>query len=99
MESFATVVRSLLVRIRAFQASRSGNPWPPSAVVGGDAPIYRVAPSMWGLRGAGAKTGDEVIAGTAASPSARPATRRHASRRPLELTVYGLPVPRGLPAT
>ncbi len=95
MQSFTAVVRTLLVRIRALKASRSGNPWPPPAAAGGDEPLYRVAPTMWGAAAAAAGAGVE---GPAVAAVRRPAPTR-ARRRRLELTAYGLPVPRGLPAT
>ncbi len=97
MQSFTAVVRTLLVRIRALQASRSGNPWPPPAVAGGDELLYRVAPTMWGADTAAVGAGVEGTAGTAARRPAPTRARRRCRR--LELTAYGLPVPRGLPAT
>ncbi len=107
MKNFAAVTRSLLARIRAYQASRSGSPRPPAAAASGDALIYRVAPTTWGVGSAGdERNGIEPVAGAMAccagpspgkSRSEPPTVRR--PRLSLELTAYGLPVPRGLPAT
>ncbi len=96
MENFAAVVRSLLVRIRAYQASRAETR-PSSAAAEVSGLRYRVAPTMWGVGGAGGD-GDRIEAAGAVARPLAPATARR-RRRPLELTVYGLPVPRGLPAT
>ncbi len=99
MKNFASVLRSLLVRIRAFEASRSGSPWPPSAATGGESSLYRVAPTAWGVQPASVP---ETEPTAAATPGAeRVAARRVPARkrRHLEIPVFSLPVPRGLPAT
>lgn len=99
MESFAAVVRTLLSRIRAIQDSNSGQ-WPPSAAATvSSGAIYRVRPTTWGVENAGGSPRE-----AASEPSGRSARSASAStytgtRRRLELTVYGLPVPRGLPST
>ena len=95
MESFAAVVRTLLHRIRAIQDS---HPWPPSAAAIHDrAPgsIYQVRPTAWGV------DTPEASGRERRTPVREPAgvEPRSAARRGLELTVYGLPVPRGLPST
>ncbi len=98
MDSFAAVIRTLLVRIRALQSSRPGNPWPPSAAAGLDLSLYRVTPTAWGVEPAGALPaaapapgGLEIIA------CCKPPGKRR--RRRLEIPIFRLPVPRGLPAT
>ena len=100
MESFAAVVRTLLTRIRAIQASHSSGQWPPSAsAVATTGAVYRVRPTTWGVEEAG---------GSAHASDSEPSDRsvRDASastyagaRRRLRLTVYGLPEPRGLLST
>ena len=99
MENFATVVRTLLDRIRALRCCRSDN-WPPSAAATAGTSPYRVAPTTWGVSPTGAAPPDPS-APDAPKPSMgtphRTATRRR--RRGLEISIYGLPVPRGLPAT
>ena len=95
MESFAALVRILLHRIRAIQDSH-GLPgeWPPSAAALSDRAcgrIYRVRPTTWGV--ASSESSDS------AAPNPRREPRRDSARRGLALTVYGLPVPRGLPST
>ncbi|MEM7353846.1 MAG: hypothetical protein AAF657_23805 [Acidobacteriota bacterium] len=100
MENFAAVLRTLLARIRAFEAARAGRDWPPS----GDAAtahdtLYRVPATSWGLSeldsAEPASTTDRMK--TAEGAPSEPGDR--VNRRGLELTVYGLPVPRGLPST
>ena len=94
MESFAAVVRTLLHRIRAIQAThRLPGEWPPSAAAMSDRPhgrLYRVRPTAWGV---------DASESTGAVRAAQHQEPRSAARRGLELTVYGLPVPRGLPST
>ncbi len=102
MESFAAIVHTLLARIRVIQNRRDRREWPPSGSAGATSTTrYRVAPTAWGVDpeespSAGSPRGSEtgqarpVPAGSGSTP--RSATRR------LELTAYGLPVPRGLPA-
>lgn len=90
MQSFADVLRSLLVRIRALEASTPATPSPSDARA-----LYRVAPTTWGVAPADSlpaipETSD-VIAGNA--------TRAPRRRRRLEIPIFRLPVPRGLPAT
>ncbi len=100
MESFAAVVRSLLARIRALETSPTSSQWPPSAAAASASPVYQVEPTAWGVdrdaeslagaRSAAAAPG--VTTATADAPAAKP-------RRLFEISPFGLPVPRGLPAT
>ena len=96
--TFASILRTLLVRIRALESSRSRRPWPPSTDGAAGGSLYRVAPTAWGVAAPSvvpeipATTGEPVIASHATPP-----TRR--SQRRLEIPVFRLPVPRGLPAT
>ncbi len=90
------VTRTLLIRIRALQSSRAKAPWPPTAAAV-ESPLYRVAPTAWGVgpvspAATQAPRGPEVAAVRTAPPR-----RRH--RRHLEIPIFRLPVPRGLPAT
>ncbi len=94
--TFNHVIRTLLVRIRALQSSRSKAPWPPTAAAV-ESPLYRVAPTAWGVgpvssAATQAPRSPEIAAARTASPR-----RRH--RRRLEIPIFRLPVPRGLPAT
>ncbi len=94
--TFNHVIRTLLVRIRALQSSRSKAPWPPTATAA-EAPVYRVAPTAWGV-------GPVSPAATRAprspeSAAVRTALPRQRRRRCLEIPIFRLPVPRGLPAT
>ncbi len=108
MESFAAVVRALLTRIRAFEASRPRPPLPTSTS-DAEAPCnssrYRVPPTQWGLEGAGEElaTGSETRPdGATALSSAEPSNAtpgRGKAHRSLSLTTYAMPVPRGLPTT
>ncbi len=94
MESFAAVVRTLLERIRAVQSRRSED-WPPSAAATASTSLYRVAPTAWGVA-----SSDPTV--PAAPMPAQDASRRDVMprrRQSLEISVFGLPVPRGLPAT
>lgn len=62
MESFATVVRSLVRRIRALQAAYTADPSPPSATaVAGRSHLYKVRPTSWGLD-------EEVLPPTSSTP-------------------------------
>ncbi len=91
--SFGDIIRSLLVRIRAYEKSRSHKHWPPTARTG--ASLYRVIPTAWGVESAEKRREDEATP-PSASASVRPAPDR---RRGLRIPVFRLPVPRGLPAT
>ena len=84
MESFAAVVRILLQRIRAVQDS---HPWPASAAAVNDRLAGVDEPDT---SAPNRRTPGREAAGDARQP---------ASRQGLELTVYGLPVPRGLPSS
>ena len=107
MESFAAVVRTLLVRIRALQAGRSGSQPPSASNVAADpeASRYRVAPTTWGVEGTGKEprpAGRQPPASTSAAsdPAADRSTPLYGgSRRPLQLRAHRLPTPRGLPVT
>ena len=108
MESFAAVIRSLLVRIRAIQAAQANRhpgSCPPPATTGGQTFLYRVAPASWGVEPSAAadhRTDEPSNTGSPlghASRRATPSSIRRRRRRRLDLTAYGLPVPRGLPAT
>ncbi len=93
--TFATIIRTLLVRIRAFEASKSGNLWPPSAATGGE--LYRVAPTTWGVKPAGDTANESTP--SAAGAMRRDQTPASTRRRRLEIPIFRLPVPRGLPAS
>lgn len=110
MENFATVVRTLVARIRAFEASRSGRNWPPTAsatvdsspVVGRDSAAYRVTPTAWGIASGGEadRRSPTDRSSNPGSPGCRSSdSQDRSARRRLELTVFELPVPRGLPST
>ena len=101
MKSFAAVIRSLLVRVRALEVRRPGDPWSPSATADGGprcAPatggIYRVPPTAWGVSAACDPGPDRAPAAPRTGRRAAMSPSRH--RRRLDLSVYGLPVPRGL---
>lgn len=90
MESFAAVVRTLLDRIRAIQDA-TPLPEPPAAP---RRSLYRVEPATWGVVD---HHGPRAGRPAPADRAPRPAERAEAdARRGLELTVYGLPAPRGL---
>ena len=111
MENFAAVIRTLLARIRTAEAAKSRRNPPPTAPAVIDSKAhsrYRAATTTWGVVDA------EVESTTADSPiepeskpsiagSLPPASETYsASRRThrsIELTVYPMPVPRGLPST
>ncbi len=94
--SFADIIRSLLVRIRAHEISKSHKHWPPSATAGGD--LYRVVPTAWGVEPA-EKLPEEVDAPPMNAPRPRRRLPAPARRRALRIPVFRMPVPRGLPAT
>ncbi len=115
--TFATVIRTLLVRIRALQSSRPGNPWPPSATAGADSYgprqrrasgtmvrqrranlLYRVTPTAWGIDPAG-NLPEDASQSDGRELAARSTPPRRRRRRRLEIPIFRLPVPRGLPAT
>ncbi|MEM7583990.1 MAG: hypothetical protein AAF560_11455 [Acidobacteriota bacterium] len=102
MQRFADVLHALLQRIRAVP-----NKLPRERHT---CPLYRVATTSWGCEDQPPAAADPRTASNPRSsgvtssrePSETTGSRRelpHASRHSLELTVYGLPVPRGLPST
>lgn len=102
MDSFATVIRTLLARIRDFQNGRCHHRWPPSGSAGATTTDrYRVPPTAWGVTPPepASREPRDLTAGHGASAPDDRGPMLRGSSRPLELTVYGLPVPRGLPTT
>ncbi len=96
MENFAAIVRSLLTRIRSLPTSGPRDPKPPVAPAVECPPLYRVAPTAWGVDPDGNVYIDKIPAAATIARAAMPRRRR---RRRLETAVFSLPVPRGLPAT
>ncbi len=88
--TFADVIRSLLVRIRALETRRPEAPRPPSRS------IYRVAPTTWGVAPPSVAPADPAATGAPDATARRTAARKC---RRLEMPIFRLPVPRGLPAT
>ena len=89
--TFSRIIRSLLVRIRALESSRPRT-WPPTA--GAESSLYRVAPTAWGVDPVSA-----VPAPRAPETTVRSAPPRRRRRQRLEIPIFRLPAPRGLPVT
>jgi len=100
MESFAAVVRTLLHRIRAIQDRHDPGPRPAAVNDRAVGRIYRVRPTTWGVAAPETpRPARPAPASPAAARTPGEEAGRGRARRGLELTVYGLPVPRGLPST
>ncbi|MCP3957943.1 MAG: hypothetical protein GY719_08835 [bacterium] len=110
MESFASIVRTLLERIRAIQTAYTADRWPPSVDAVTDRSLYKVRPTAWGLdeevlppyRGATPETAAAATPETDELPaSTTPIVERRAAspRWRLDLAARGLPPTRGLLST
>ena len=95
MDNFAAVIRSLLARIRALETSPPGSPRSPVAA-SDESSRYRVPLTMWGVAPLDDTPPSEPSDTTTSTRTISTPARR---RRQLEVPVFRLPVPRGLPAT
>ena len=101
MKNFNAVIRTLLARI---ETVRNRSDWPPSATAVSTPvdSLYRVAPTRWGVAGPRAPEGtvaSQARKGNVAAPPRQPGETDRPHRFRLELNVFSLPVPKGLPAT